>query len=65
MASRGAFQEPPTRRLKRPPKSSGVTVRLRTVALYAAYGSNMDPEQMRARCPIHRNGAPGGWRAGA
>jgi gamma-glutamylcyclotransferase (GGCT)/AIG2-like uncharacterized protein YtfP len=30
------------------------------VALYAAYGSNMDPSQMRERCP-HSPGAGTGW----
>lgn len=31
--------------------------------LYAAYGSNMDPEQMLARCP-HSPAAGAGWLAG-
>ena len=30
------------------------------MALYAAYGSNMDPAQMRERCP-HSPGAGSGW----
>jgi gamma-glutamylcyclotransferase (GGCT)/AIG2-like uncharacterized protein YtfP len=33
------------------------------VALYAAYGSNMDPAQMRERCP-HSPGAGTGWIEG-
>ena len=37
--------------------------RLRGVALYAAYGSNMDPSQMRERCP-HSPGAGTGWVEG-
>jgi gamma-glutamylcyclotransferase (GGCT)/AIG2-like uncharacterized protein YtfP len=35
------------------------------VALYAAYGSNLDPEQMRVRCPHSPMRGPGwlvGWR---
>jgi gamma-glutamylcyclotransferase (GGCT)/AIG2-like uncharacterized protein YtfP len=35
------------------------------VALYAAYGSNLDPEQMRARCPaspLRGTGWLTGWR---
>lgn len=35
-------------------------VRLSTVALYAAYGSNMDPGQMAERCP-HSPQAGHGW----
>jgi len=40
-------------------------VRLCSVALYAAYGSNMDPEQMLARCPHSPQRGTGwleGWR---
>ena len=40
-------------------------VRLGTVALYAAYGSNMDPAQMSARCPHSPQQGTGwleGWR---
>src|ERR1700751_5329025 len=40
-------------------------VRLGSVALYAAYGSNMDPAQMSERCPHSRQPATGwleGWR---
>ena len=33
------------------------------VALYAAYGSNMDPAQMRERCP-HSPGSGTGWIEG-
>jgi gamma-glutamylcyclotransferase (GGCT)/AIG2-like uncharacterized protein YtfP len=33
------------------------------VALYAAYGSNLDPEQMRARCP-HSPSRGAGWLVG-
>lgn len=33
------------------------------MALYAAYGSNMDPSQMRARCP-HSPAAGSGWLEG-
>jgi gamma-glutamylcyclotransferase (GGCT)/AIG2-like uncharacterized protein YtfP len=33
------------------------------VALYAAYGSNMDPSQMRERCP-HSPGSGTGWVEG-
>jgi AIG2-like family len=33
------------------------------VSLYAAYGSNMDPAQMRSRCP-HSPAAGMGWVAG-
>ena len=33
------------------------------MALYAAYGSNLDPGQMRARCP-HSPGAGWGWLQG-
>ena len=39
--------------------------RLRTVALYAAYGSNMDPAQMLLRCPHSPQRGTGwleGWR---
>jgi gamma-glutamylcyclotransferase (GGCT)/AIG2-like uncharacterized protein YtfP len=35
------------------------------VSLYAAYGSNLDPEQMRERCPHSPSRGPGwleGWR---
>jgi gamma-glutamylcyclotransferase (GGCT)/AIG2-like uncharacterized protein YtfP len=35
------------------------------VTLYAAYGSNLDPEQMRQRCPASPARGPGwleGWR---
>ena len=35
------------------------------MALYAAYGSNLDPEQMRVRCPHSPMRGPGwlvGWR---
>lgn len=35
------------------------------MALYAAYGSNLDPEQMRGRCPHSPMRGPGwlvGWR---
>lgn len=35
------------------------------MALYAAYGSNLDPEQMRERCPHSPSRGPGwlvGWR---
>jgi gamma-glutamylcyclotransferase (GGCT)/AIG2-like uncharacterized protein YtfP len=35
------------------------------VALYAAYGTNLDPEQMRERCPHSPSRGPGwlvGWR---
>jgi len=35
------------------------------VGLYAAYGSNLDPEQMRQRCPHSPSRGPGwleGWR---
>jgi gamma-glutamylcyclotransferase (GGCT)/AIG2-like uncharacterized protein YtfP len=35
------------------------------VPLYSAYGSNLDPEQMRARCPHSPSQGPGwlqGWR---
>jgi gamma-glutamylcyclotransferase (GGCT)/AIG2-like uncharacterized protein YtfP len=35
------------------------------VALYAAYGSNLDPDQMRERCPHSPSHGPGwlvGWR---
>lgn len=41
------------------------TVRLVPVALYAAYGSNMDPAQMLARCPHSPQRGTGwleGWR---
>jgi hypothetical protein len=37
------------------------------VALYAAYGSNLDPEQMLSRCPhspVLRTGWLKGWRIG-
>jgi hypothetical protein len=37
------------------------------VALYAAYGSNLDPDQMRVRCPhspVLRTGWLRGWRIG-
>ena len=37
-----------------------VPVRCRSVALYAAYGSNMDPAQMSQRCP-HSPAAGTGW----
>ena len=37
--------------------------RLPRVALYAAYGSNMDPSQMRERCP-HSPGSGTGWVEG-
>ena len=40
-------------------------VRLGSVALYAAYGSNMDPAQMLARCPHSPQRGTGwleGWR---
>ena len=43
----------------------GVVVRLGSVALYAAYGSNMDPAQMLARCPHSPQRGTGwleGWR---
>jgi gamma-glutamylcyclotransferase (GGCT)/AIG2-like uncharacterized protein YtfP len=33
------------------------------VALYAAYGSNLDPEQMRERCP-HSPSRGAGWLVG-
>ena len=33
------------------------------MTLYAAYGSNMDPEQMRERCP-HSPAAGSGWLQG-
>ncbi len=33
------------------------------MALYAAYGSNLDPEQMKQRCP-HSPGAGTGWVEG-
>jgi gamma-glutamylcyclotransferase (GGCT)/AIG2-like uncharacterized protein YtfP len=33
------------------------------VALYAAYGSNLDPEQMRERCP-HSPSRGSGWLVG-
>ena len=33
------------------------------MALYAAYGSNMDPSQMRERCP-HSPGSGTGWLEG-
>src|SRR3954453_19291359 len=36
---------------------------LRRMALYAAYGSNMDPAQMRERCP-HSPVAGTGWLEG-
>ena len=36
---------------------------LLAVALYAAYGSNLDPEQMRARCP-HSPSRGSGWLVG-
>jgi hypothetical protein len=37
----------------------------RPVALYAAFGSNLDPEQMRSRCPASPSRGPAwleGWR---
>ena len=40
-------------------------VRLGSVALYAAYGSNMDPAQMLLRCPHSPQRGTGwleGWR---
>ena len=40
-------------------------VPLSTVAIYAAYGSNMDPAQMAQRCPHSPQGGTGwleGWR---
>jgi hypothetical protein len=46
-----------TRPLSSPPP---VPVRSRLVALYAAYGSNMDPAQMNQRCP-HSPVAGTGW----
>jgi len=33
------------------------------VALYAAYGTNLDPDQMRERCP-HSPSRGGGWLVG-
>jgi len=45
--------------------SDKYAVRLCSVALYAAYGSNMDPEQMLARCPHSPQRGTGwleGWR---
>jgi hypothetical protein len=33
------------------------------MAVYAAYGSNLDPEQMRLRCP-HSPAIGGGWLVG-
>jgi hypothetical protein len=47
------------------PRSSEITVRLMPVALYAAYGSNMDPAQMLLRCPHSPQRGTGwleGWR---
>jgi hypothetical protein len=52
-------------RQKRSPKSCGVAVFLVSVALYAAYGSNMDPAQMLERCPHSPQRGTGwleGWR---
>jgi gamma-glutamylcyclotransferase (GGCT)/AIG2-like uncharacterized protein YtfP len=40
-------------------------ITLRRVAVYAAYGSNLDPEQMLARCPHSPSRGPAwleGWR---
>jgi gamma-glutamylcyclotransferase (GGCT)/AIG2-like uncharacterized protein YtfP len=40
-------------------------IRFKTVAVYAAYGSNLDPEQMLERCPHSPCRGPGwleGWR---
>src|SRR5206468_5560878 len=39
------------------------SVRFLIVPLYAAYGSNLDPEQMRTRCP-HSPFAGVGWIPG-
>ena len=51
--------------MKRPPRRGRVTVLLVFVALYAAYGSNMDPAQMLDRCPHSPQRGTGwleGWR---
>src|SRR5690242_5606357 len=45
-----------------PPDEWGEPVS-RDSGLYAAYGSNMDPEQMLERCP-HSPGAGTGWLPG-
>src|ERR1700722_11998737 len=45
--------------------TAGLLVRLSVVAIYAAYGSNMDPGQMASRCPHspqHGSGWLEGWR---
>jgi gamma-glutamylcyclotransferase (GGCT)/AIG2-like uncharacterized protein YtfP len=50
---------------ERPPRSDEVAVPLVLVALYAAYGSNMDPAQMLERCPHSPQRGTGwleGWR---
>jgi hypothetical protein len=47
----------------RSPQAGAPDVRLATVALYAAYASNMDPEQMAARAP-HSPMRGTGWLAG-
>lgn len=45
------------------PRQPGPPIQSLAVALYAAYGSNMDPRQMQHRCP-HSPAAGTGWVVG-
>src|SRR6202042_3460072 len=56
---------PCPQKLRGTARASHYPLRLGNVALYAAYGSNMDPAQMLLRCPHSPQRGPGwleGWR---